>query len=151
MLFGVLKLIYYMIRRFLLSTYEYFTRDFFNIISMLSVALSLCLVFYWCDSDKDNHGRIMILVINVTPTFDDESSSMTDSYGDLTEVARLYAKYSILAALNTLFVFLKLIKFFSFSRSLYTLVTVISRAKVSLFFFVLMFMIVRFIVWGDNE
>ena len=73
----------------------------------------------------------------------DDTSPSVDTYGDLTYLAGLYSNYIFWAAINTLLIFLRAIQFFDFSEKLSLLVLVISRAKVNLFFFTLMFMIVN--------
>ena len=73
----------------------------------------------------------------------DINSPAIDTYGDLTYIAGLYDTYIFWAAINTLLIYMRAIQFFDFSEKLSLLVLVISRAKVNLFFFTLMFMIVK--------
>lgn len=84
--------------------------------------------------------RIRITVYQISLTFDLEV--FKDVYGDLSSMGVTYKRYMLLAAINTLIIFLRLIAFLGFSRRLSTLLKVIARAKISLFFFAVMFLIV---------
>jgi len=72
------------------------------------------------------------------------SQPTMDIFGDLSSLGQSYSEYMFWTALNTLVAYLKLIFFLGFSKRLVSLVNVISRAKISLFFFSVMFLIVFF-------
>jgi hypothetical protein len=55
----------------------------------------------------------------------------------------MHDEYAFWAALSSLAIYLKLIQYFAFSKKLSTLLSVISASKVNLFFFIMMFMLVR--------
>ena len=85
-----------------------------------------------------------MISVSIPLTMVNNSSPPIDTYGDLTYLAGLYDTYIFWAAINTLLIYLRAIQFFDFSEKLSLLVLVISRAKVNLFFFTLMFLIVKY-------
>eukprot|EP01022_Parablepharisma_sp_SALTPOND_P001536 TRINITY_DN1066_c0_g1_i2.p2 TRINITY_DN1066_c0_g1~~TRINITY_DN1066_c0_g1_i2.p2 ORF type:complete len:687 (+),score=84.35 TRINITY_DN1066_c0_g1_i2:6445-8505(+) len=89
--------------------------------------------------------------------FANTNSPTVNVFSDLTSLANTYHLYTLLAALCVMLLFFWSIDFFTFSSNMSTLLTVISRAKVSLFFFILMFMLLLtgfafagYIIFGLN-
>jgi len=127
-----LKVIYYNVKRIIITCLNFINQDFYHLLNSASIGCSFALIFEW----------LTIISCEFTLTMVDDNSPSIDTYGDLTYLATLYNLYIFWAALNTLLIYLRAVQFFDFSEKLSLLVLVISRAKVNLFFFTLMFMIV---------
>jgi len=85
--------------------------------------------------------RIRIIILTLDIEFHNENDPMLDIFADVTTLGQGYNMYILYAALGCCLYFLLIINFFGFSKNMGLLITVISRAKVSLFFFIIMFML----------
>ena len=85
----------------------------------------------------------MIVLREYSLGFCDQNCTYIDNLGDLTAMARLYDLYCSLCGIYLLIIYIRVIQFFSFFRQLSNIMTIISRAKVNLAFFLMMYFFVR--------
>ena len=138
---GTVLLLYCWIRRLLIALFHYLFSGFHHLLNMCCVLSSCFLISIWYPSPP--FFRIAIISNSFTLHFADDQSPLLDTYGDLSYIAELHDEYAFWAALCSLSTYLKLIQYFAFSKKLSTLLSVISASKVNLFFFIMMFMLVR--------
>lgn len=136
MIIGHIILIFRWVFYLIKVTYVYILSDFFKLLNIASLSLSIASVVMW----------VMIIMFYYF------MGDNPDYIGEFTRVGRIYQTFKILVAINALIIFLRLLQYFKFNKRLSILSDVISSASTDAGFFLLMFVIVLigFAIWGNT-
>lgn len=135
-----LKSIIIWIIKFIINVYEttkmYFTSDFFNVLDVTSIILSLMnvqIAFELYTNDFVQNYEI-----------NDASNEKYNTFGEFSIIDDQLVLYKTLVGFNSLIIFTRVIQFYRFSANLSIFTNILNSAKLDLFFFFIMYAIVLF-------
>lgn len=119
------------------SFFGYLKKDFYNIFDCFSIILSFAMFVLW------------INIINLTTSMNFVFSKvMPDPLPDMTNIeilnqlANYYDNYCFWQAINTILIFLRMLQYFKFSKSIYSLILLLKRVAANILFHLLLMMII---------
>ena len=135
------------------SLYKYLTSDIYNVLDFIFILLTLSMIFQWYN----------ILYVTNTLNFTYSTSSVdydvntSSNINIASMLLEKYEKYYFFQALNGFILFIRLLRFFKFSKSINNIILVIKKARstiifhiISMIFFNFGFCLAGFCLFSQN-
>jgi hypothetical protein len=130
-----------------ISVISYVREDYFKIIDLFSIAISISMFGMWL--------QIIVYTSQIKFVYFTEPKGSDFIDGDysisiVSQLALYYRNYILWQALNSFLIFIRMLTFFKFSKSIYSLILVIKKARYTIIFHLILVLIINigFILFG---
>jgi hypothetical protein len=142
--FLILKRLFTLLVVAIKSTVRYFMQDTYNIFDAFSLGLSIMMLVQWYEIITHTQK------LNFTYTTQVISDYRSSNIIQMNALSDSYMIYNYYVSINSIMIFLRMLQFFRFSKSIYNLKNVLKRAAsfITFHLFLMFIIFMGFALWG---